>query len=232
MYLNTALKGRAADVLHGIPTHATYDETLQTLEDRFEDQHLAAAFRSQLKTKTQRAGESLQDFATAIEQLAHRVYPTLPEEHIRREAGKAFADGVQDPDIKIKLLLGGEKTVNEALRKALELQAVLIAARPPKTSSRTFWGSRFPPTWRRDARNSTCWSSGDTGHFESNCPYRKKAENDQRWKPEDRQNRETWQSPIRSEWRATNNEEINRRGGKPSGNEQGPAEKGERWRMH
>jgi hypothetical protein len=59
------------------------------------DQHFAAADRCQL-TRTQKAGESLQDFATAIEQLAHRAYSTLSEDHIRREAGKAFSYGVQD----------------------------------------------------------------------------------------------------------------------------------------
>jgi hypothetical protein len=37
MYLFTAVKGRAADVLHGIPTNTTYDETLHALEDRFGD---------------------------------------------------------------------------------------------------------------------------------------------------------------------------------------------------
>jgi peptide subunit release factor 1 (eRF1) len=140
--LITALKGWAADVLHDILTNATYEEILQALEDRFRDQHFAAGFRSQLKTRTQRAGESLQEFAAAIEQLAHRAYLTLPEERIRREAGKAFADGVKDPDIKIQLLLGGEKTVNEAL-----WQAVLLATRP----HRTFWGKRSLPTRRRDA---------------------------------------------------------------------------------
>jgi hypothetical protein len=61
-----------------------------------------------------------------------------------REAGKAFADGVEDTDIKIQLLLEGEKTVNEALRQTLELQAVFLAARPRKTSTRTFWGSHSP----------------------------------------------------------------------------------------
>jgi hypothetical protein len=69
-YLITALQGRAADVLHGIPTSTTYEETLQTLEDRFGDQHFAAAYRNQLETRSQRAGESFQEFATAIEQLA------------------------------------------------------------------------------------------------------------------------------------------------------------------
>jgi hypothetical protein len=109
MYLITALKGRATDVLHSIPTNTTYERTLQALEDRFGDQHFPAAYRCQLTTRTQEAGESLQDVATAIEQLAHRAYPTLPEEHVWREAGTAFAYGVADPDIKIQLLLGGER---------------------------------------------------------------------------------------------------------------------------
>jgi hypothetical protein len=90
-YLITALKGRAPDVLYGIPTSTTYEETLQALEDRFGNQHFSAAYRCQLTSRTQKAGESLQDFATAIEQLAHRAYPTLPEDHIRSEAGRAFA---------------------------------------------------------------------------------------------------------------------------------------------
>jgi hypothetical protein len=68
----------------------------------------------------------LQEFTTAVEQLAHCAYPTLPEDHIRRETGKAFTDGIEDPTIKIQLLLGREKTVNEALWQALQLQAVKL----------------------------------------------------------------------------------------------------------
>jgi hypothetical protein len=78
----------------------------------------------------------LQEFATAIKQLAHRSYPALPENHTRRGAGKALADGVKDPAIKIQLMLGGEKTVNEALRQDIELQAVLLAAKPHRTVSK------------------------------------------------------------------------------------------------
>jgi hypothetical protein len=42
-------------------------ETLQALEDHFGD-------------------STLLSLAMAFEQLAHHVYPTLPEDHIRREA--------------------------------------------------------------------------------------------------------------------------------------------------
>jgi hypothetical protein len=86
--------------------------------------HFAAAYRCQLTTRIHNTGESLQDFAMAIETLAHRAYPNLPTDYVAREAGKAFTYGIRDADIKIQLLLGGEKTVNEALRQALELQSL------------------------------------------------------------------------------------------------------------
>jgi hypothetical protein len=88
----------------------------------------------------------LQEFDTAVEQLAHRTYPALPEDHIRREAGKAFAEGVEDPAIKIQLLLGIEKTMNEDLGQGLELQ----------TSPRTFWWSRSTPTGRGWVGDKSC----------------------------------------------------------------------------
>jgi hypothetical protein len=52
---------------------------------------------------------------------------------VRRKAGKAFDNGVEDPNGRNQLLLGGEESVNEALRQALDLQAVFLAARPRKT---------------------------------------------------------------------------------------------------
>jgi hypothetical protein len=90
-------------------------------------QHIATT-----KNEDPKCRRILDEFATAVEQLAHRAYPALLKDHIRREAGKAFADGVEDTTIKIQLLLGGEKTVNEVLRQVLELQAMLQAARPQK----------------------------------------------------------------------------------------------------
>jgi hypothetical protein len=70
-------------VLNVISTNATYEESLQALEDRFRDQHFAAAYGNQLTTRTQEAGESIQNFATAVEQVAHRTHPAQPENHIK-----------------------------------------------------------------------------------------------------------------------------------------------------
>lgn len=66
-------------MLYGVLKGATYEEILDALEDRFGDQDLAASYHIQLKKGTQGVGEFLQGCATAIEQLAHCVYPALPE---------------------------------------------------------------------------------------------------------------------------------------------------------
>jgi hypothetical protein len=77
----------------------------------------------------------------AIKQLAHRAYHTLPEDHRRREAGKVFANGIENHEIKVALLIGGENMVNEASIQAFELQAIFLATRSHKSSANSFWGS-------------------------------------------------------------------------------------------
>jgi hypothetical protein len=103
--LITTVQSRATDLLHGGPKGATYKESLEALEDRFGDQHLAAANRSQLKQGCRRI---LPRICHNRRTAAHRAYPALPEDHMG-EAGKAFSDGVEHSAIKIQLLLGQKK---------------------------------------------------------------------------------------------------------------------------
>jgi hypothetical protein len=72
------LQGQAADVLHSVPAGAPYEDIVGALQDRFGDHQLTAAYRSQLKTRVQTGGETLQEFAAAVEQLAHRALVGLP----------------------------------------------------------------------------------------------------------------------------------------------------------
>jgi hypothetical protein len=145
-YLITALKGGAADVLPVIPTNTTYENTFQALEDRFSDQHFAVAYRYQVRTRIQKAGESLQDFATALELLAHRAYPTLPEDHIGREAGNTFAYRVHDPD-KNSTAATGRKDSKHGPRQAKKLQVVLAAGRSYEINTMSYRQNQSPPTF-------------------------------------------------------------------------------------
>jgi hypothetical protein len=171
-YLITALKGRAADVLYGIPKSTTYEETLQALEDRFGDQHFSAAYRCQLTTRTQKAVESLQDFATAIERATQRVGRLRKNLQSRQESGKATKDlGGKWPlypekrkTIRIVigrwssghlLPLGRRRPTYKILKKTLKLESVNQAKGMPSGLQRskhwTMWRSRRPPKRKMDS---------------------------------------------------------------------------------
>jgi hypothetical protein len=76
----------------GITTWSVFRRQFEVVAEhnKWSDQHFAAAYRCQLTTRIQNPGESLQDFATAIEMLARRAYPNLPADYVAREAGKAY----------------------------------------------------------------------------------------------------------------------------------------------
>jgi hypothetical protein len=74
--------GGGTDVLHRFLKGATYEEDL---EGRFGEQNAARAYCS-LETRIQGVEESLHETTTAVEQLSLLVYPTLAEDHIRKQA--------------------------------------------------------------------------------------------------------------------------------------------------
>jgi hypothetical protein len=59
-YLITVLQSQVSEVLHGISKGATYEQILEALEDCFGVQYLAAAYRSQLKSRNEGVRESSQ----------------------------------------------------------------------------------------------------------------------------------------------------------------------------
>ena len=85
-HLLGVLHGKAADILHTVPAEATYEAIVGALRDRFGDHQLTAVYRSQLKARTQANDETLQEFAAAVEQLAHRAFVGLPVNFIQTEA--------------------------------------------------------------------------------------------------------------------------------------------------
>jgi hypothetical protein len=66
-HLLSELHGKAADILHTVPGEATYKAIVGALPDRFGNHQVAAAYRSQLKARTQASDETLQEFAAAVE---------------------------------------------------------------------------------------------------------------------------------------------------------------------
>jgi hypothetical protein len=70
----------------------TYEDTVGDLMGHYGDHQLAAACQVQLKDRIQLIIESLQEFAAAIEHLAHRALVGLPMDFIQMEVVHAFID--------------------------------------------------------------------------------------------------------------------------------------------
>jgi hypothetical protein len=83
-------------VLQSFPAGATAENIVGFLKGPYRDQQLAAAYRLQLKARNRLSNESLQVFAAAVEQMAHRTYVGLCVDFIQREAAHAFVDGVRE----------------------------------------------------------------------------------------------------------------------------------------
>jgi len=166
-HLLSVLHGEAADILHTMPAEATYEDIVQSLWDHFGDHNLAAAYRSQLKARVQASGETLQEFAAAVEQLAHRALVGLPVAFVQTEATHSFIDSIRDWEMKQHLLMGGDRNLNEALNQALKWEAAKAAAGPPaRLQELTGASARAsqPPDRRREGR-LLCWQCGSASHL-------------------------------------------------------------------
>jgi hypothetical protein len=78
-----------------------------------------------------------------IEQLAHRAYPALPEEHLRREREQHSLTGRKCGHKHS--FAAREREDIESLRQALELHAVLIAISSLRINNGASQENRSPP---------------------------------------------------------------------------------------
>ena len=119
----------------------------------------------------QESGETFQEFAAAVEQLAHRVLFGLPVTFIQTEAAHSFIDGIRDREVKQHPLMGGDWTLNEALNNALKLEAGKAAA-GPLARVRELTGAiaraSQTPDRRREGR-PLFWQCGSAGHLRREC---------------------------------------------------------------
>ncbi|CAH0677475.1 unnamed protein product [Spodoptera exigua] len=164
--LTLALRDQALSVLEAIGASGdlSFSTLLDALEARFGDSHLEHVYRAQLKERTQRANESLQQWSVEIEKLVRRAFRSTPS-MIEGTLLQAFIDGVRDPEVRAAVHLGHHKNMKEALAHALEVEAVRGNSRTLRLREMTTT-EQVPP--RR--RNFMCYGCGERGHMRSDCP--------------------------------------------------------------
>ncbi|GFT21110.1 transposon Ty3-I Gag-Pol polyprotein [Nephila pilipes] len=138
--LVASLQGSAAEVLQGIPAGNLTDLTTieRALESRFGDSHLTQFYRTELKKRRQKSGESLQVLPADVERLMSLAYAECPLDIRKSLAAQYFVDAIRDEDTQHSTRL--EKLLN-------------ICITEKKNATR-----RNP--------NVTCWQCNKKGHLQ------------------------------------------------------------------
>ncbi|GBN30265.1 hypothetical protein AVEN_137081-1, partial [Araneus ventricosus] len=123
--LVASLRGTAAEVLQGIPSDKLTDlMTIENaLEARFGDSHLTQFYRTELKTRRQKPGESLQVLAADVERLMSLAYAECPQDVRDSLAAQYFVDAIRDEDTQHATRLMDAKDLKSALAYSMKYEA-------------------------------------------------------------------------------------------------------------
>ncbi|GBN04800.1 hypothetical protein AVEN_49298-1 [Araneus ventricosus] len=131
--LVASLRGSAAEVLQGIPSDKLTDLTTieNALEARCGDSHLTQFYRTELKTRRQKPGESLQVLAADVERLMSLAYAECPQDVRDSLSAQYFVDAIRDEDTQHATRLMDAKDLKSALAYSVKYEAA-------NTVSKTF----------------------------------------------------------------------------------------------
>ncbi|GBM18928.1 hypothetical protein AVEN_150169-1 [Araneus ventricosus] len=123
--LVASLRGSAAEVLQGIPSDKLTDLMAieNALEARFGDSHLTQFYRTDLKTRRQKPGESLQVLASDVERLMSLAYAECPQDVRDSLAVQYFVDAIRDEDTQHATRLMDAKDLKSALAYSMKYEA-------------------------------------------------------------------------------------------------------------
>ncbi|KAJ8725790.1 hypothetical protein PYW08_003973 [Mythimna loreyi] len=180
--LNLALRGDALLVLENLPSDGrTLERLMEGLDTRYGDKHLEHVFRAQLRERTQKPNESLQQWGVEVERLVRRAYVSMTPETVEVYLVQAFIDGLRDTEVRATVRLGHHQTLKSAMAHALEVEAVRQDSRTHRVREVVVSPS-VQPRQREGVVSSsakfryipTCYGCGEKGHIRTDCPKRKR----------------------------------------------------------
>ncbi|GBN77944.1 hypothetical protein AVEN_115794-1 [Araneus ventricosus] len=129
--LVTSLRGSEAEVLQGIPSDKLTDLTTieNALEARFGDSHLTQFYRTELKTRRQKPGESLRVLAADVERLMSLAYAECPMDVRESLAVQFFVDAIRNEDTQLCTRLMDFTDLKSALAYSMKCETSKIASK-------------------------------------------------------------------------------------------------------
>ena len=124
--LAASLRGSAQAVLSDMDSHrrCDYVSLVEALGRRFGSDDAADLYKIQFKARYQQKDESLPELAQAVRRLARLAYPSLPATTQSEFAKDQFLEALQEADIRWRLKQTRPRTLDEALKSAIELEAI------------------------------------------------------------------------------------------------------------
>ena len=138
-YLWVNLVGEALTFVDNLPRGRTmtYTALCQALEERFGDSQRAEVFKSGLRSRKRKDGESLPALAQEISHLVRRAYPGIGQQGMEELAVEKFREALPDHEQRMSVFRSKAKTIDQAVRAALDTESWQISENRRTPAART-----------------------------------------------------------------------------------------------
>ncbi|VDI66594.1 Hypothetical predicted protein [Mytilus galloprovincialis] len=125
LYLAVSLRGQAQGILGDLSTEvrSDYDSLVVALEERFAPPSQTELYRVQFRERRKKATESLPELGQVFRRLSNLAYPTAPRDVRETLALEQFIDSLYDSDMRLKIKQSRPKSLDEAVKLSVELEA-------------------------------------------------------------------------------------------------------------
>ena len=188
--LVVALRGNAAEVLQMVPQSelGSYELIMEALHRRFGSEHKKQIYQMEAINRKQFANESLKDFATDVERLAHLAYADETPEYREKQMIQTFVAGIRDAEIKKAALCFPKATFAETVGFALTQETATLLSRPvykvkqiqaePESCLEVLFEqlSKFMAKEKHSKFTGKCYNCCANGHIARNCTKKRTRE--------------------------------------------------------
>ena len=125
LFLASSIVGNARAILCELDSEKRrdFDSIVYVLQNRYGSVHKAEIFRSRLQSRTLGRNETIPELAQSVRKLTRKAYPGASSEVVDLLALDYFVDAISDTDIRLRLREVGPKSISEAERIAVRLDA-------------------------------------------------------------------------------------------------------------